>query len=1231
MSSANDCTQNTNQLKLIREGTSQDQRLALALDPAYAPVDERAISHRIVFAQAYAKHLKHFDLNNTETGEWQPFFSEDVSAQLAVAAVQDIAAYRQKIREWLDFLSDRRHENDKAGLRDHLDYLFSCCATVAIRLDLFKVKLPSESALKKTLQNLVQSQLAPALRRLIAYRKGGEAIGPTKKPINSSSAEKAALEIIDGQVIRLRILGGDAVKFSELAAANLSQDWSNGVAWPAYYHDIDGDKSVYGTGTTVFALANHFATHNLFTSILDQFLKVFARSVGDAEQALARSFTEWDRHEPHYTLFLAFLLLLEYARVEMNTLTGRHLDFYYREILRLKEKGAKPGQVHLLVELAKQVDSHEFKNGALFKAGKDDLGRDAFFANDRDFVANQAKVAALRTVYRHGAEKVGTTTPTDIHQGRLYASKVANSDDGLGAKLTAVDQSWQPFYNKMYQGGVLAEIKMPKAEIGFAIASHYLWMAEGTRTVTVVFTLTTALIGFANEHKNDVVCQFTVEKGWIEKTAATFIDENGKLKLEISLSGEDPAVMPYAAKTHGYDFATDLPMLLVKLRHQDTAEYKYPLLQEVEISKIDLTVNVQKMKTLAVSNDFGPVDTSKPFQPYGPSPSTGNALTIGAKEIFQKNLTSAAIGVTWLTPPAPYPSTLPVTVTVDFLKTGQWMPAMAATNAGSIAYALTNNLAYPVVDEPDLTPNEFYNTTSRHGFTRLKLTGDLGQNTFQTDLLKYLRKETGALDPGKPPVGPTMSALWMDYVASQPIVLDSSDGAAFAKRQARFFHVAPFGQAEQHSLLNSAQQVFLLPQFDFKQDDANQESDAAEFYIGVTGFKPPQNLALLFQVADGTADPLSEKPKAHIRWSYLAGNEWLPFAQNDVEDQTGGLLNSGIVTFAMPRDASAANTLLPTGMHWLRAAVATEPDAVCRLRLVAAQALAATFTDKGNDLAFPGKVLQAGTISKLDQPDAAVKKITQPFPTFGGRGKEASTAFYTRISERLRHKDRAIALWDYERLVLEAFPQIYKAKCLNHTRYEPSESGEGIYRELAPGHVTVVTIPNQQFHHLRDPLRPYTSLGLLEEIAVFLSRRLSCFVKLHVKNPQFEEVQVDCKVRLHEGFDETFYANKLAEAITRFLSPWAFAGGDSPSFGGKIYKSALINFVEDLPYVDYVTDFQLFHSFLDSDAMPQNIEKNVVEGSKAVSILVSAKQHIIKPFKPAEVETPAGEKCTCDA
>ena len=134
--------------------------------------------------------------------------------------------------------------------------------------------------------------------------------------------------------------------------------------------------------------------------------------------------------------------------------------------------------------------------------------------------------------------------------------------------------------------------------------------------------------------------------------------------------------------------------------------------------------------------------------------------------------------------------------------------------------------------------------------------------------------------------------------------------------------------------------------------------------------------------------------------------------------------------------------------------------------------------------------MPAGTIAKLKTPDAAVKKILQPYPSAGGRGTESARSFYARASERLRHKARAIAIWDYERLVLEAFPQIYKVKCLSHTKLvpDPDDPAAMLYSELAPGYVTVVTIPNLADRNDANPFRPYTRADLLLEIEEYLRR-----------------------------------------------------------------------------------------------------------------------------------------------
>ena len=474
-------------------------------------------------------------------------------------------------------------------------------------------------------------------------------------------------------------------------------------------------------------------------------------------------------------------------------------------------------------------------------------------------------------------------------------------------------------------------------------------------------------------------------------------------------------------------------------------------------------------------------------------------------------------------------------------------------------------------------------------------------------------------------------------------LLDTFDEDTYRNRKLRFIHLTPFGSAEQHAYLTGSDSVALVPQFGI-ESSAGFSTSNAEFYIGVSGLVPPQNLSLLFQVVEGSANPLSVKPKDHIHWSYLSKNNWIDFANNEIEDATAGLIKSGIVTFAMPRQATKDNSLFPSGMYWLRAAVHEKSDAVCRLQLVAAQALKATFTDRDNAPDFATTALPAGTISKLDPPDATVKSVNQPFASFDGRAAEQSTAFYSRVAERLRHKDRANSLWDYEHLILEAFLQIYKVKCLNHTQYEPTEDSLGIYRELAPGHVTIVTVPKQTTQQQRNPLKPYTSLGLLSEIEDFLNKRVSCLAQLHVNNPQFEEVWVRFNLRLYEGYDVTFYTKELKKAIVRFLSPWAFsegnnlksgdAGGETtkarkeggPSFGGKIYKSVLIDFIEGQPYVDYVADFKLYRG------ISSTIDLEEVVGSTAVSILVSApeEQHDIVPIIVDPESSAPNETCNCE-
>jgi hypothetical protein len=186
-----------------------------------------------------------------------------------------------------------------------------------------------------------------------------------------------------------------------------------------------------------------------------------------------------------------------------------------------------------------------------------------------------------------------------------------------------------------------------------------------------------------------------------------------------------------------------------------------------------------------------------------------------------------------------------------------------------------------------------------------------------------------------------------------------------------------------------------------------------------------------------------------------------------------------------------------------------------------------------------------------------------------------------------------------------------------------------MYNEIAPGHVSIITIPSLLNKNAIDPLRPYTNRSDLEKIKNYLQQYISCHVKLHVENPQFEEVRVEMKVKFLTGMDETYYSNKLKDEITLFLTPWAGESAIDIEFGGKVVKSAIINFVEERPYVDFITDVKMYHDKQDGSGEMDGSDE--ILASRPWSILVSApaKEHSIIPIKQSNVAA-VKELCLTD-
>ena len=436
--------------------------------------------------------------------------------------------------------------------------------------------------------------------------------------------------------------------------------------------------------------------------------------------------------------------------------------------------------------------------------------------------------------------------------------------------------------------------------------------------------------------------------------------------------------------------------------------------------------------------------------------------------------------------------------------------------------------------------------------------------------------QKGVVIPNQPWT-PTISNMSLDYDAMAD------------KTQLSLIHLYPFTGTYEPMQVTLQPPLFPLV------------CDEGTLFVGLDGLVPGNNVNFLFQLAEATAN--SESDPATVYYSYLAGNQWRPLRTGFevLHDGTEGLTRTGILKLALPANMTKTNTVMTGGLFWIKAAVAENVEGVSETFAILTQAVSATFINtKDNEQARMSTPLAAGQLSRLSTADSNIKSIGQPYPSFGGAPPEEDGNFYLRVSELLHHKGRAIQKFDYERLVLQHYPVIFKAKCVNHSFALDGDLYKNDF-PIAPGYVLLAVIPDLNRLAAGNSLEPKVPVSILEDIFTYISGVTSPFVRFRAMNPRYEKINFCIKVRLNEGMDLNFYEQQLATDLTQFLAPWAVGLYDKLTFGQPVYRSDVVGFIESLYYVDYIMNLQMLSEF--ETAPPVNPHL-VIYGRTPRSILI---------------------------
>ena len=1060
---------------------------------------------------------------------------------------------------------------------------------------------------------------------------------------------------------------------------------------------------------------------------------------------------------PDMALMLSFLDILQHPQEQFAQLTEKHKQFYYRDILGLKQQPARADSCHVVVELHSSTSSLTLRENTGFDAGKDSEGNARSYISVQNNVINQAVVSNVSTVSRFDSMRDIDFNTLPVQQRRennFLLTHLIDREHGIEFPENGAFTFGESDFGIDSQFSTELQF-FP--DLGFLVSSSLLWLSEGERVIEV--SLMNADLNSGNTPIDSLIAMdelaqlfdiyLSTEDGRVlingEENALLAQPEqvivDGFNKGESHKQSPGPGLRislptsfsPVALSEEEVIQGFTSPIIYLELRKGRDAVTRYNVLEQLCIDRLALWVDVTGLSQLRMNNQQSNVDVNAPFEPFGTTPRIKSRLYFTHPELLSKPIERANLNIEWLDKPEnlqryykPYSyyrhfeelivNGEATTTSNYFLGEGdcsnnnfgldlslinreqvflidpkssclQWpknrvniftkqqlqtndqdsstsvqtvdlFNGSSTSNEGSFRSTITidedNFSLFSELDYSGLPLNELDPQAWPQWFA-LELTGNDFGHRDQARVVEYFAFRNikrvnevvppAADDPADTPVEnfppiqvpapytPVINKITLNYQASINVHINQ----AGAGKPNQLQQIHPLGK--RHMTAKNTQGLFpLLPRLP-DGEITDTLSPNGYLYIGLENMPTPGQINLYFQI--DPIDGRNVQDSSKLVWTYLDGDLWEHFdvGRNDarqgraaiVEDSTNDLLDSGIITFAIPASASKKSAFMGADKVWLRATLGTQADASRALegvrysviRGVFAQGVKVVFK-AGNNSAGKNAAdhfdapLPAQTIKALAQVDNRFTSIRQPFASFDGKAPEDENSFAVRSSEQLRHKGRAQTAWDYEHLILSAFPELYLVRAVRETREEFKDDFG----------LSIVVIPKT---HDPEILQPKVPLFLQRKIKAFVEEISPFNALIKIVDPIYEQVFFDIGLRLRPGFDSSAESRAISRLLVRELNPWNEAidlqeSGDQallapirerlrPSEG--ISVSAVIALLESQSSVDVVTFFRAYRR--DEAGNQVDYQADVISPSEKKVILVPAPEHEVVASSSGQV------------
>lgn len=1204
-------------------GCSQEGRYSKALEKGYVKIDEHSFIDNLVYSLGLSKLINFYNLDNKPEGDWSDILTDEAVILAAISFIKP-AELEDKFKKYIHKAISFNKPEKK------LKYLKACfyeVFNIARKIDTWFKNLKDvedfqqeEVLFRNEVSNIVETKLIGGLKKFKSF-------------VLAASRE-------------------DTV--------NLKLDLDfNGFNFIWELSGVEPSDVIY-QGKAIQERVNSAADalQNIFQLFYESVIYLKQKALHDLEDSLNN-----DNHYPEVALLLTFLKLYEHPQENINKLTSKYLDYYYRNILKQTERYAVNDKAYLSFVLDQEAYQAKIPQGAEFIAGTDDKGNNVYYKADEDVTVNKARLSKLMNLFVAN-KKLNVDGESLERVNNIYSSEIPvinwSERPALSKRMS------YPTFGEDQEGLGDNDLTMQHASMGLGIASPALLLSEGKRELNIRVQLKKDSYNFlvqkiksigkelscsfkeaiAKSLIDSLIIYITTEEGWMNVDGAivTIDKRTHSLLIKFDIHPSDPAVVPLDKELHGERINSDYPLMKLMLNNASYI-YPYSLLDKAEIEQVYINTRVSGMKKLHLHNNVGAVNPNSPFYPFGPLPKVGSFLVIGNNEVFQKQLDNLKINLEWFEVPQEshgfkdYYEDYKIDVdnnsyevSVSILEGGKWIPEIPEdkqklklfrtvdkpnANKPSIKAKVSSRTTFDNIDMDRINqaPNfdsinqkAEYNSMSKRGFLKVELAAPthafghavypaiVSDITLENSKSGFLKGKSKKPLP-KQAFTPQVRSISLDYESSTSISMKENYQVTGGNSgNGELFHLHPFGFTKVFPN-KSVKNVFVVPSYNMQ----------GELYLGLTDVKPPQEVSMLFEMLDEFNISSEEDPPV-TEWAYLANNKWYALKQSSIlRDDTNNFLKTGIIKIDLPEAINRENTILSDEYYWLKVTVKDNIEVASRNLSVASQVTTVTLV--GNDYLYKSdyldKPLPRYSIQRPVKNITGVRSVLQPLPSFGGISHEKEKSFQARTGERLKHRQRAITSWDYERLVLDQFHQIEKAVCL------PNMTSNSLN---APGNVLVVVSPFAS--SVLNSKEPKASSELLFDIKSFVQEHASPFTRVEVRNPSYERIRIICSVKFVNAHNQGYYIQQLNDHINEYLTGNIGNMTLGHQMDKVIYCSDVITYLRTLPYVEYITRFSMVQAarnitgnYVLIDTAAEGEDKAGLKATKPWSVLVPADQH----------------------